>query len=485
MEHDVFISYSSRNKNVADAICRAFEEQGINCWIAPRDIPSGSGYGEVIEDVIKNCRLFIVIFSNFALSSKWVGAELNVAFDEGKHIISYRIDQTHLTGIMRLILNQSQWIDSSPDAETKFNDLVEAVSKYLGIAPADTAPADRDTEPKDVETNTFQESNRRTPSLKKTVIAGLCIIAVFVMAILIFNGEQSPEKQFEKGEQYYNEGNYTKAVNCYRKAAEQGNADAQYNLGLCYASGQGVTQDYTEAVKWYRQAAEQGNTYAQNNLGACYYYGEGVPQDYTEAVKWYRQAAEQGNTYAQNNLGACYYCGEGVTQNYQEAVKWFRKAAERGYVKAQFNLGSFFSDQKNFIESVKWWRKAAEQGHNNAQFSLGVNYFYGRGVIQDYTEAVKWFRKAAEQGHADAQYNLGFCYYYGKGITQDYQEAMKWLYQAAEQGNVESQYMLGYCYGIGQGVTQDYMKAIKWWRKAAMQGNGKAQLMLKELGTSW
>ncbi|MCP4696956.1 MAG: sel1 repeat family protein, partial [Gammaproteobacteria bacterium] len=62
----------------------------------------------------------------------------------------------------------------------------------------------------------------------------------------------------------------------YRLAAEQGNADAQKNLGAMYKHGQGATQDYKEAVKWYRMAAEQGNVYAQDNLGDMYYLGQGV-----------------------------------------------------------------------------------------------------------------------------------------------------------------------------------------------------------------
>ena len=66
--------------------------------------------------------------------------------------------------------------------------------------------------------------------------------------------------------------------------------------------GNGVTQSYTEAVKWYRKAADQGNMYAQYNLGLCYEYGTGVTQSRTEAVKWYQKAARQGQSEAQNRL---------------------------------------------------------------------------------------------------------------------------------------------------------------------------------------
>src|SRR5437762_135726 len=85
----------------------------------------------------------------------------------------------------------------------------------------------------------------------------------------------------------------------YRKAAEQNDARAQFNLGVCYANGQGVMKDEAEAVKWYRKAAEQNYVPAQFNLGVCYDNGQGVTKDEVEAVKWYRRAGEQNYTQAQ------------------------------------------------------------------------------------------------------------------------------------------------------------------------------------------
>ena len=78
-----------------------------------------------------------------------------------------------------------------------------------------------------------------------------------------------------------------------RKAAEQGNATAQGNLGLMYNNGEGLPQDYQEAVIWYRKAAEQGNASAQFSLGLRYANGEGVPQDYVQAHKWVNLAASR------------------------------------------------------------------------------------------------------------------------------------------------------------------------------------------------
>ncbi len=78
------------------------------------------------------------------------------------------------------------------------------------------------------------------------------------------------------------------------QSARQGNAAAQFNLGLMYDSGRGVRQDYTKAVQWYRKAAEQGNVEAQHNLGAVYVNGQGVHQDHKIAKEWYKKACDNG-----------------------------------------------------------------------------------------------------------------------------------------------------------------------------------------------
>ena len=181
-----------------------------------------------------------------------------------------------------------------------------------------------------------------------------------------------------------------------------------YEKGVNYYYGRnGFEQNDIEAVKWYRKSAEQGNARAQFNLGLMYKYGLGVEQDYAEAVTWYRKAAEQGHAKAQFNLGSMYEDGQGVEQDYAEAVKWYRKAAEQGDASAQCNLGLMYCDgrgvTKDDSEAVKWYRKSAEQGNAYAQYNLGVIYEYGRGVTQDDYESVKWYRRAAEQGNEKAK----------------------------------------------------------------------------------
>src|SRR5260221_14212944 len=91
-----------------------------------------------------------------------------------------------------------------------------------------------------------------------------------------------------------------------RRAADQGSASAQFDLGVIYDFGTGVAQDYAQALRWYRKAAEQGFADAQFNLGAMYAKGAGVDRDDTAAAQGYRKAAEQGDARAQFNPGSTY-----------------------------------------------------------------------------------------------------------------------------------------------------------------------------------
>ena len=194
------------------------------------------------------------------------------------------------------------------------------------------------------------------------------------------------------------------------KAAEQGLADAQFNLGLSYAIGQGIAKNETRALAWFHKAAEQGHCGAQNNLGMMYANGKGVTIDKIQGVAWYRKAAEQGLADAQRNLALMYAHGEGVTKDKVQAVVWYRKAAEQGLAEAQYDLGFALEEglgiPRDAIQAVVWYRKAAEQGLAKAQHNLGVMYAGGIGIARDKTLAMGWLRKAAEQGDRMAQYNL-------------------------------------------------------------------------------
>lgn len=121
-----------------------------------------------------------------------------------------------------------------------------------------------------------------------------------------------------------------------RLRAEQGDAEAQNELGMMYVRGEGVNKQLFEASRWFRKAAEQGNARGQYHLALYWLNGERVNR--AEAVLWYKKAAEQGLSDAQNELGLKYDKGVDVPQSLDEALKWFQRAAELGHASAKSNL---------------------------------------------------------------------------------------------------------------------------------------------------
>jgi TPR repeat protein len=133
----------------------------------------------------------------------------------------------------------------------------------------------------------------------------------------------------------------------YQSKANQGYADAQFNLALLYYHGAGIPRDTRYAIYWYKKAAEQGHVNAQYNLGRLYMYGYGeeVRQDPKQAVYWLTKASEQGLVQAQYGLGHLYEWGDGGPQDYKLAFYWYTKAAE---------LGNFFAkeDRDKMLERM-------------------------------------------------------------------------------------------------------------------------------------
>jgi TPR repeat protein len=119
-----------------------------------------------------------------------------------------------------------------------------------------------------------------------------------------------------------------------RKSAEEGDASAQYRLGLLYEGGVGVPQNYRQAKEWFEKAAKQGHVGAQAELGTLYLQGAGAPQSAQMAVFWFSQAAEQGDVLSFAKLGWMYAEGRGVRQDFIQAHMWYNLSAAQGEERA-------------------------------------------------------------------------------------------------------------------------------------------------------
>ena len=150
-----------------------------------------------------------------------------------------------------------------------------------------------------------------------------------------------------------------------QELAEAGDVDAQNNLGEMYETG----RDFAKAIEWYRKSAEQGNAHGQFKLGTMYSRSLGVPFDDVEAVKWYRKSAEQGDADGQAEMGLMYALGAGVPQDNVKSYMFYNLVAAKGFenIKARRNEIEEKMTQEQIAEGEKltreWLaRKAKENG---------------------------------------------------------------------------------------------------------------------------
>ena len=255
--------------------------------------------------------------------------------------------------------------------------------------------------------------------------------------------------------QYYLEALYRKEhVEEFKYAAEQGDAAAQVNLGLCYENGEGVERDRDKAIYWFQKAAAKNNTDAMLELAAGYRIGIIADRNNTQAAYWYQKAAEQGDSNAQYELGCCYQRGDGVAYNIEQALFWYQKAGEQGNLSAQKELADYYNKLSNSAtaepgsisdsqaEAAYWYQKAADQGDAKSQAQLGSFYHWGLGVKKDKKKAIYWYQKAAEQGDPIAQYSLGLMYLCGDGVEKNRDKGIKLLEESSAQGYYQANWVL-------------------------------------------
>ena len=309
-----------------------------------------------------------------------------------------------------------------------------------------------------------------------------------------------------------------------KKAAEQGDPRAMFQLGEMYSDGKVVQENFAEAAKWYRRSADAGYPEAHTSMGmislikslgladsdeSAVRFGsdESKKSEFIsmvihperlqirnqmalkESVKWLRMGAEQGHdANAQFVLGLLTGAGVGVEKDPVQGAKWIRLAATKEPA-AQAFMGIYYLTgrgvEKDFIEAARRLRDAAGKEVPIAYAPLGMMYAEGLGVVKDYTEAGKWLRKGVQHGDPEAKGYLGMLYLLGWGGPQDLTQAYTLAKEAAEQGDQTGQFVLGVMFFSGNGVQQNSEESLKWMQAAARQGYAPAQQFLRERGQNW
>lgn len=306
----------------------------------------------------------------------------------------------------------------------------------------------------------------------------------------------------------------------YWTPAHNGDKEAQYNLGLCYAKGDGITKNQETARNWFLKSADQGFPMAQVHVGVWLVNGIGGAKDAAKGIAYCEKAAEQGLGDAYGVLGEYYFDGKVVPKDYGKALKYFTLSAEKGIPVSMFYLGicynNGFGTEKDAEKAFKYYQQAAEKNIIAAHHALGECYENGIGVIIDYTKALEHYSVAAtdkdnwvdtrlgktrddsiagqkrlasigkswalanEKNDAQAQCDVGTCYFNGNGVKKDLSSALKWFRKAAAQGNLEGIVRVADCQFYGYGIDTNQAEAIQTYVKAAEQGQPHALFRLGE-----
>jgi TPR repeat protein/Flp pilus assembly protein TadD len=282
--------------------------------------------------------------------------------------------------------------------------------------------------------------------------------------------------------------------------AEQGDPDAQNELGFRLEQGRGTTKDATRAAAWYRKAAEQGHSAAQSNYGVCLLLGRGVDRNVPSGIAWLRKSAAQNDSNGLWNLA--YALEQGYTGRKQiaTAAELYRRAAfagqqgvhadlqrlaETGNAAAQYNYAVLLEYgagvKKDLAAARAWQAKAAAQNYTDALTALGFFCHNGAGGPKDLPKAVECFRKAAQQGSARAQNALAECYFNGIGIEKDEKKAIALVKLAAAKDLPVALTSHGWLYANGHLGDADFDQAADYYYRAAVLGHERGEKLLREL----
>ena len=259
-------------------------------------------------------------------------------------------------------------------------------------------------------------------------------------------------------------------------AAEKGDADAMYKIGICYYVGKGgaptlikgeipFEKDLDKAFDYLSKAAKKGSALAMLNLGNIYKSGVGAPKgkNLKLALEWYEKSGEEGCADAYASIAKVYETE--IAGLIAERIEKFEadEAADAAYIL--------------WNKAAEYNKLAAEKGSSIGAYNLGIAYNMGLlGLAIDYQEATKWFRRSMELGNKKAINDLAVRYINGIGIPQNKRFGLELMKQAAEAEEPMALHNIGVYYYNGLYLSQDKEKALLYFLRANTLGynNSKA-----------
>lgn len=415
-KYDFFISYSSKDKDIAFRIVNAIESAGYTCWIAPRNIPYGTPYARAIMEGIDECDKFIVLITKSSVQSNDVLNEVDNAHSVKKTIIPVRLTDTQLSRELNYYLSRTQWL-TLPSSNP------EEIVKLLNIENK-SSPTQNQSKLND-SSNTNKNGLRINPILLGGAIVMIAIAVVMCLCSGPFTHNEEDvnqskeivddnlssqseddvdamhESSSEKMTQMdLHQNNDTKSKNTINQSSvvkkesykelenkeelteigesqSSPNDTEDYKQVLFEANAYYNNADYDKALPLYIRIATNFDINYADKVGWMYENAQGTKSDLIKAAEWYKKAADAGNTGAMNRLATLYVRGE----KFKEAVEYYLRAEKQSalFPNSQYWLGYIYFNgldgiPKDLNKAKNYWTSAAKAGLKGAQVELERNF---------------------------------------------------------------------------------------------------------------
>lgn len=289
------------------------------------------------------------------------------------------------------------------------------------------------------------------------------------------------------------------------RAAERGDKEAQYRVGMDYWTGWVVDKDESASFKWFLKSAQQGHLSAQEKVAQAYDQGRGVAKDPEQAFHWYQKAAAQGSKEAMMSVAHMYKNGEGVAQDLDRAKSLFLQLANSDsilyHMRATLALWLLYETHypDDTAAILHWMETAYEAGNRGLRHRLIQAYTDGKLVPPDDKKAFGYLTSSRDLATPDEEFLLALMYEEGRGTKKNKKKAeeiferlirfghpdalvhqkVKEKERKAKRGDAQAQYEIAQAY-LGKKTlsARDKAEVIKWLEAAAKKKHWEAQWAL-------
>jgi hypothetical protein len=405
MAHDVFISYASEDKTVADAVCAMIESQGVRCWIAPRDVLPGVAYGEAIIDAIHGSRIMVLIFSSKANASTHIPKEIERAASRGVAVLPFRIEAVSPGKSLDYFIGSVHWLDAfTPPLDGHVKRLAENVKTLLsrGAIPAEAIPPAPIPAPV-ASTATFAPAppvQQMPPPVVLPPTQGpaastvglylaLAVMGLLVVALAFWfvvrpklHPTSAPVATMPGSTSVPPTSNPSSTDSSQPGKTPSGDASAVSNPN---AAPNGAKL-YNEGISSYKN------------------------QDFPAAAKSWQQACDAGDAKGCFGVGVMYEDGKGVTKDTKRAVELYTRACDQNYSTACYNLGLMYGNARGVPTDLKraadLYKRACDGGNAASCNNLAIQYANGQGVPRDDKKAADLYKRSCDSGDKAGCRNL-------------------------------------------------------------------------------